>query len=32
MMSKFVEESNEKIFLDSMEQYGFQYDSCQIMV
>ena len=32
MMSKFVEESNEKIFLDCKEQYGFQYDSCQIMV
>ena len=31
MISKFVEESNEKLFLDCKEQYGFQCDSCQVM-
>ena len=32
MMSKFVEESNERILLDGKEQNEFQFDSGQIMV
>ena len=32
MMSKFVEESNERIFLDGKEQNEFQFDGGQIMV